>query len=666
MIAAGALPIVLLVGASILEYQADIERLDRTLGAESLGTARSAADYLDFLLERTRSALNRVAIAANEGRLTNRILEVERAELPYLAGLFVTDDRGIVRFGRATEIGKDLSATVPFNELRNGLPVTYVNAVRSKFAPEDVIAIAMRRTAVPTFQGVVGSRIRVSDLNRLLAPYSPGNLHDITCVLDRSGKVLAVAGATHIEPGMDMSAHPLLARSYVESRGWLTYVSPNIHAPRVGAYVRMPGVGWTVVSARDQGSHLKDRRAQLIEQVLTTVLTALIVTFLAFVISRRLSRPLEDLAEAIHGVREQDLDVHPVPQLHVANVASDIREVTELIGTYNSLVEALNRRFTEVAAFEKLQALNEALRARSEKIQTQAEELQAQNEEIQSQAEELQIQNDEIVKQNGLIQHHADRLALQNRELERLTADALRSNEHKSKFLANMSHELRTPLNSIIGYSDLILASALSKLDAVTRSNLEVVLRNGRHLLGLINEVLDLARIEAGKTTLYASEFEPDLVLAGLISSTEPLALEKGLVLRSDLSPEVGTVQADETRVRQIVLNLLSNAIKFTRQGEVHVSLRPSGPDRWLVRVSDTGIGIAPDQQEAVFEEFRQVNSSDSRDTQGAGLGLAIARKLARLLGGDLTVESSLGQGSGFTLDLPRRAPVSELAEAEV
>ncbi len=658
------MPIVLLVGASALEYKADVERLDMALGAESLATARSAADHISFMLARTRSALNRVAKAADEGRLTNRVLEIERAELPHLAGLFVADERGIVRFGTPSEIGTDLSAGTPFLNLRKGSTFE-VGAKRSFFSPEFVIAVALRRASGSVFLGVVGSRMRVADLSRLLGSYSPATLRGATYVLDRNGKILA-SGNGQIEPGMTVSNHPLLARGRSQDSGWLKYTGPVLRTPRVGGFVVMPETGWTVVSARDQGRLLKDLQSQLIEQVLATAVTALFVVYLAFAMSRKLSLPLENLAGAMHGVRDQGLFENPVPKLPAIGIASDIREVSELLEDYNSLIAALNRRFIEVAAFEKLQALNADLQERSEEIQAQAEELQAQNEEIQAQAEELQSQNDAIVQQNGLIQNHADRLALQNRELERLTADALRSNEHKSRFLANMSHELRTPLNSIIGYSDLILATTGPKLEAVTRGNLEVVLRNGRHLLGLINEVLDLARIEAGKTALYASEFEPDLVLAGLISSTEPLALEKGLVLRADLSPEIGTVQADETRVRQIVLNLLSNAIKFTRQGEVHVSLRPSGSDRWIIRVSDSGIGIAPDQQEAVFEEFRQVDGPDSRDTQGAGLGLAIARKLARLLGGDLTIESSLGQGSTFTLDLPRRAPVSEAPEALV
>jgi signal transduction histidine kinase len=223
-----------------------------------------------------------------------------------------------------------------------------------------------------------------------------------------------------------------------------------------------------------------------------------------------------------------------------------------------------------------------------------------------------------------------------------------------------MSHELRTPLNSIIGYSELILAVSGESLEPVTRGNLEVVLRNGRHLLGLINEILDIARIEAGKTSVYATTFDPRLVLGGILDSTLPLAAEKGLVLDADLSPEVELAETDETRVRQIVLNLLSNAIKFSTEGEIRVSLRPAGADRMEIRVSDTGIGIAKEQQEAIFEEFSKVESPQADESTGTGLGLAISRKLARLLGGDLTVESALNQGSTFKLELPLRFELAE------
>ncbi len=249
---------------------------------------------------------------------------------------------------------------------------------------------------------------------------------------------------------------------------------------------------------------------------------------------------------------------------------------------------------------------------------------------------------------------YADVLAAQNEKLTHLSMEAQVANRLKSEFLANMSHELRTPLNSIIGYSDLLLLNKHERVDGRNRSNLEVVKRNAHHLLSLINDILDLSKIEAGKVSLCPATVDPRGLLKAVKSMTEPMARQKGLTMALEVDCGLGPVSTDETKLRQIVLNLLSNAVKFTKTGGITLSAGPSGPDRWHIMVKDTGIGIGPEHREIVFDTFRQVDAGANRNVGGTGLGLPIARKLAHLLGGELTFESVPGEGSAFILELPR------------
>lgn len=241
-------------------------------------------------------------------------------------------------------------------------------------------------------------------------------------------------------------------------------------------------------------------------------------------------------------------------------------------------------------------------------------------------------------------------VAVENALLYQQARDA---NRLKSEFLANMSHELRTPMNAIIGFTELVLSGAHGPLTERQEKSLERVLRNGKNLLALINDVLDISRIEAGKMQITEEDFRPLQTIQAVFSTLEPMATQKGLrvSLVDEGAPDV--VRGDESRVRQIVMNLVSNAIKFTPQGHVRVITRTEPDDRWSVRVEDTGIGIAREHLDLIFEEFRQVDSSSARQAGGSGLGLAISRNLARLMHGELQVESEVGKGSAFTVILP-------------
>ena len=243
--------------------------------------------------------------------------------------------------------------------------------------------------------------------------------------------------------------------------------------------------------------------------------------------------------------------------------------------------------------------------------------------------------------------------------VDRLTVardQAMEASRTKSQFLANMSHELRTPLNAIIGITELLEEDARDDGQDDYFEPLERISRAGRHLLHLIDEVLDLSKIEAGRVELHVEAIDIAGLMGELATTAQPLAGKKGNRLAVRHPRDFGAMQGDPTRVRQIVLNLLSNACKFTEGGEVSLTVerrRVRGRDWVEFAVSDTGIGMTPEQQTRVFEEFAQADSSTTRKYGGTGLGLPISRRLCRMMGGDMTVVSEPGVGSTFTARLP-------------
>ncbi len=258
-----------------------------------------------------------------------------------------------------------------------------------------------------------------------------------------------------------------------------------------------------------------------------------------------------------------------------------------------------------------------------------------------------------------------DPVARLNRELADANQQMAITSRLKSEFLANMSHELRTPLNSIIGYTELVLDGLYGPLTDKQQDRLEKVHRNGRSLLALINDILDLSKIEAGRLELDRVPLNVHSLIDSVMATVQPQAEEKGLEIKRVLPHYLPSIVADENRFQQILLNLLSNAVKFTSHGEIVIAAGTSRDEQKLeIQITDTGIGIAPESFELIFDEFRQVDSTSTREYGGTGLGLAISRRLARLHGGDILVESAVGKGSTFTVVLPLKdaqaAPVSD------
>jgi signal transduction histidine kinase len=239
-----------------------------------------------------------------------------------------------------------------------------------------------------------------------------------------------------------------------------------------------------------------------------------------------------------------------------------------------------------------------------------------------------------------------------NDELGRLYQQLEDANRHKSEFLSRISHDLRTPLNAIIGFTRMVLRKTEGQIPDLQKENLQKVLISGEHLLGLINGLLDLAKIEAGRMEVFAENFKVDDVIHMAVSTVEPLLKDGRVRLTREIASNLPQLNTDREKLKQILLNLLSNAAKFTDQGEIKVSASQQNGSLKLV-VSDTGIGMNKEALDHIFDEFRQAEKSTASRYGGTGLGLAIVRRLVNLLGGEIAVESEVGKGSKFMITIP-------------
>jgi signal transduction histidine kinase len=306
-------------------------------------------------------------------------------------------------------------------------------------------------------------------------------------------------------------------------------------------------------------------------------------------------------------------------------------------------------RYVIVKPVKHLKEVSDAISAgelnvRSE-IQT-GDEFEALSHAFNRMLRNLIAMQDRLRKVNADLDRKVDELAQANLAL-------YESNRLKSDFLATMSHELRTPLNSILGFSDVLLSN--DSLNEKQNRWVRNIQSSGDRLLNLINDILDLARIEAGKMEVRLVEFSIQDVCEGLVAMFRPLAEKKNIDLRSQLEPGIPVMRQDVVKLQQIVSNLLSNAIKFTPEGGRVLLKVEAGPQHVVLTVTDSGVGIAREDQDLIFEKFRQAGNPLTREHAGTGLGLSIVRELAKLLGGEVTLQSELGRGSTFTVWLPLR-----------
>ncbi len=314
---------------------------------------------------------------------------------------------------------------------------------------------------------------------------------------------------------------------------------------------------------------------------------------------------------------------------------------------------------------EELQVTNEELLEKTNKLQVSEEELKAQQEELQTSNEELEEKTMALEEQKGILEVKNDELEKIQRDLERKARELSVASKYKSEFLANMSHELRTPLNSLLILAQDLADNRKDNLDEEQIESARIIYSSGHDLLKLINEILDLSKIESGKMTLAIEEIDLSDIAGGIESSFKHLAEDNGLELKIIMEDDLPRIKTDRQRLGQIIKNLMSNAIKFTEEGSITVNFLRLSEDVDLSRsglekentvaisIKDTGIGIAEDKKLEIFEAFQQIDSGIARKYGGTGLGLSISRELARLLRGEIQLKSKEGEGSTFTVFLP-------------
>jgi signal transduction histidine kinase/DNA-binding response OmpR family regulator len=387
---------------------------------------------------------------------------------------------------------------------------------------------------------------------------------------------------------------------------------------------------WSPITVGDKTVGLLYLKAELSEtdkERFGTLLRVAIIIFgaaaflaitVAFRLGGRFTQPITELAQVSTSVER----THDYSQRVQSTASGEIGELIEsfnaMLGTIQSKTEELDQaRLTAEGAKEQLEESNRTLEARVE-----------------------------------------DRTKL----LAKAVKDAEEASKAKSSFLAKMSHELRTPLNAIIGYSEILREDAVDDGDTRTADDLDKVLNAARHLLGLINDVLDISKIEAGKMELYLENFDIAKIVNEVLATAQPLIAKKGNSLALDCPVDIGTMHADATKVRQMLLNLLSNASKFTEKGTITLRARRLPDDETIeLAVIDTGIGMTPEQLSRLFQAFSQADASTASKYGGTGLGLAISKQFAQMMHGDITVTSTAGVGSTFTIRLPATVATKKL-----
>ncbi|WP_461481293.1 response regulator [Porticoccus sp.] len=393
---------------------------------------------------------------------------------------------------------------------------------------------------------------------------------------------------------------------------------------------------------------------------------------------------LEELDERYIRVQSSLLDTPPrsiyVVPIVVGGYVLAVLELGKLDGFdstaqefVQSNLEAIGIALNSAIARKKIQELLEETQRQSEELQQQQEELEQSNEELEEQTQQLREQQEELQAANEELEEQSQAVSQKNSELEAArgnlefkTRELEISSKYKSEFLANMSHELRTPLNSLLILANDLARNAGNNLSADQVESAQVISRSGHDLLSLINDILDLSKIEAGKMSLNVTHVALADLAGDIRSTFSRQATGKGLKLETAIDEQApATIRTDKQRLEQILRNLIANALKFTEQGAVKVRFRRESGGQLAIAVTDSGIGIPKDKQALVFEAFLQLESGNARKYGGTGLGLSICRDLAKLLGGTITIDSEEGAGATFTLWIPESIDANPAVEPE-
>ena len=448
--------------------------------------------------------------------------------------------------------------------------------------------------------GVLSADISFRSIMLSVMDIYVGKNGNVVVVAD-NGRVVAHTRMKQV-PELDLSRLPVVEAVLAGEEGTMKNYTDELGRQVLGSYMPIKELGWGVIIQRP----LADIEAE-VGQLRMTILWATIAgVFLALLagglMSRQITKPIRQLAGASERVAQGDLST-------LVEVKSS-NEVGVLAHSFNQMIMSLKK-------------------ARDE-LQQWGEELEKK---VHERTAELEQRSQELADTNVRLQEMS---------------------QHKSQFLANMSHELRTPLNSIIGYTKFMLDGLEGDINEEQRKDLHTVYTSSKHLLELINDLLDLAKIEAGKIVLSCETFTISELLAEVIPGIEPLAREKGLALTSAVAPTINYLYADKAKTKQVLINILGNAVKFTNKGSIKLNVAETDSD-FIFSVTDTGMGIKKKDLEAVFDSFKQVGPAQIAGYEGTGLGLTISKQFVEMQGGRMWAESELGKGSTFTFTLPKK-----------
>ena len=466
----------------------------------------------------------------------------------------------------------------------------YSDVVRSQ-GDASVAAVVIAVPILDARRSLVGflaATVNLSEVQRL-STYSRIGLNGQAVVVDRRGRVIAHPRDDWRVAAKDLSSSGIFQQSLGQETGVSWYTDPDGSTPRAAGFATVPVVGWKVWVSQP----VAELRSELTPLILSTIEWLLVAIVLALVLgflaAAWITRPVDELTQAATRIAQGDF----VTPLKVRERFA-AKELRALAHTFNQMALQLS------GAYQTLE----------EKVSQRTSELQAANQEL------------------------------------------ARANKLKSEFLANVSHELRTPLSAIIGFSQILLDGIDGPVNEEQQQDISQVNKSGQSLLALINQILDLSKIEAGKMELSLERVDLPALISSVLDSISPLAQAKGLQIDTRFAPGLPALEADAGRLKQIVINLLSNAVKFTERGHIEILAQPSGR---MVRIAvkDTGIGISAESQKVIFEEFVQGDGSSTRRHGGTGLGLSIVRRLVEMHGGAITVLSEPGLGSTFTFTVP-------------
>ena len=544
-------------------------------------------------LESDNASLARLNEPGFDPTHLNQELAAAHSAQPALLQLYVGSLNGrAVAAAPTAAVGADYSVWNYVREVLNPRRTgpTYSDVVRSQ-GDTSVSAVII---AVPILDpqrnliGFLAGTVNLSEVQRL-SNYSRIGVNGQAVVVDRRGRVIAHPRNDWRIEAKDLSSQAIFQQSLGQENGVSWYTDLDGNDPRAAGFATVPVVGWKVWISQP----VADLRTELTPLILSTLEWLLVAIVLAlvlgFIAAAWITRPVVELTRAAGRIAQGDF-VTPV----VVRERFAAKEMRELAHTFNQMARQLSGAYLTL----------------EDKVSQRTSELQSANQEL------------------------------------------ARANKLKSEFLANVSHELRTPLSAIIGFSQILLDGIDGPVNEEQLQDITQVNKSGQSLLSLINQILDLSKIEAGKMELSLERVELPMLISAVLDSISPLAQEKGLRIDTRFPPGLPAVEGDAARLKQILINLLSNAVKFTDRGRIEVIAQPSGR---MVRIAvkDTGIGISREAQKLIFDEFVQGDGSSTRRHGGTGLGLSIVRKLVEMHGGAITVISEPGMGSTFTFTVP-------------